>query len=47
MQVTFELRHEEVCIGVRKGTKDPGWGMVLGKGWRCEVLGTVKEWKDQ
>lgn len=32
-------------MGVKKGTKDPrdGVGMGLGKGWKWEVLGTVKE----
>lgn len=34
-----------VCVGVRKGTKDPKWGMVLGKGWRWEVPGTIRNRK--
>ena len=48
MQVTFTLRYEDgVCRSCpwRKGTKDPEWGMVLGKGWRREVLGTIRNRK--
>lgn len=47
MQVTFEMRHEDGVCRSEEGDKRPWVGNGTWEGAESEVLGTVKEWKDQ